>query len=82
MKRTKLSDRKLPDYTKGEEIMNMTTHIVGGALAILALIVCPWLSAVHKNAIGIVSSAIYGFSNFVFCQPHLHHYYLRSNYVY
>ena len=65
MKRTKLSDRKLPDYTKGEEIMNMVTHIVGGALAIFALIVCPWLCAVHKNTIGIVSSAIYGFSMLV-----------------
>ena len=32
MKRTKLSDRSLPDYTQGEEIMNMVTHIVGGAL--------------------------------------------------
>ena len=65
MKRTKLSDRKLPDHTKGEEIMNMTTHIVGGALAILVLIVCPWLCAVHKNTIGIIASAIYGFSMLV-----------------
>ena len=30
MKRTKLSERLLPDYTTGEEIMNMVTHIVGG----------------------------------------------------
>ncbi len=37
-KRTKLKDRLLPDYTKGEEIMNMVTHIVGGSLGILALI--------------------------------------------
>ena len=65
MKRTKLSDRQLPDYTKGEEIMNMVTHIVGGALAILALIACPWLCAVHKNTIGIITSAIYGFSMLV-----------------
>ena len=62
MKRIPLGSRKLPRYTKGEEIMNMVTHIVGGALAILALIACPWLCAVHKNTIGIISSAIYGFS--------------------
>ena len=37
MKRTKLSDRKLPDYTRGEEIMNMVTHIVGGAMGIAVL---------------------------------------------
>ena len=38
MKRTKLAMRTLPRYTRGEEIMNMVTHIVGGALGIAALI--------------------------------------------
>ena len=33
MKRTKLDDRVLPVYTKGEEIFNMVTHIVGGTFA-------------------------------------------------
>ena len=27
MNRTKLADRILPDYTKGEEIFNMVSHI-------------------------------------------------------
>ena len=40
MKRTKLCDRKLPVYTKGEEIMNMVTHIVGGSLAIIGSLFC------------------------------------------
>lgn len=35
MKRTKLKDRVLPTYTKGEEIFNMVSHIVGGALGIV-----------------------------------------------
>ena len=39
-KRTKLKDRVLPSYTKGEEIFNMVSHIVGGALAIAALVLC------------------------------------------
>ena len=34
MKRTPLALRVLPDYTLGEEITNMVTHIVGGALGI------------------------------------------------
>ena len=38
MKRIKLRDRLLPDYTNGEEIMNMVTHIVGGALGVVALV--------------------------------------------
>ena len=62
MKRTKLADRKLPSYSKGEEIMNMVTHIVGGALGIAALVLCIIRSALHHNVYGIVSSAIYGTS--------------------
>ena len=34
--RIKLIDRLLPDYTKGEEVFNMVSHIVGGAFGILA----------------------------------------------
>ena len=32
MERTKLDDRVLPNYTKGEEIANMVTHILGAVL--------------------------------------------------
>ena len=32
MKRTKLKDRVLPIYTKGEEIFNMVSHIVGATM--------------------------------------------------
>ena len=41
-KRIKLADRSLPDYSKAEEIMNMVTHIVGGAFSILVLILGVW----------------------------------------
>ena len=60
MKRTKLRDRILPKYTKGEEIFNMTSHIVGGALGIVALVLCVVFAAVHGNGYGVVSCAIYG----------------------
>ena len=40
MKRTCLRDRLLPNYTKGEEIMNMVTHIAGGGLAVIGSIFC------------------------------------------
>ncbi len=62
MKRTKLIDRLLPDYTNGEEIFNMVTHIVGGGLGIVYLVVCVVVSALHHNVWGVVSSAIYGAS--------------------
>lgn len=62
MKRTKLKDRVLPTYTKGEEIFNMVSHIVGGALGIVITVLCIIVSAIHKNAYAVVSSAIYGAS--------------------
>ena len=61
MKRTPLSERAMPDYTRGEEICNMVTHIVGGALGVLAMVLCPVAAARHHNGFGIVSGAVFGF---------------------
>lgn len=60
MARTKLKDRRLPDYTKGEEIFNMVSHIVGGALGITVTSLCVIFAALHHNVYGVVSGAIYG----------------------
>ncbi|MBR5287766.1 MAG: hemolysin III family protein [Clostridia bacterium] len=60
--RTKLMDRKMPDYTKGEEIFNMVSHIVGGALGIAALVLGIIISAVHKNGYGLAGSIVFGVS--------------------
>ena len=62
MSRTRLSDRILPNYSKGEEIFNMVTHIVGGAFGILACVLCVVFSAVHHNPWAVVGSSIYGAS--------------------
>ncbi len=59
-KRTKLCNRRLPDYTRGEEIMNMVTHIAGGGLGIIALVACVVKAALGGNIFGVVGSAIYG----------------------
>ncbi len=58
--RTKLEDRKLPSYTKGEEIFNMVSHIVGGALAIAALVLCVVFAVLCSDVWGVVGAAIYG----------------------
>lgn len=60
MKRTKLADRVLPTYTKGEEIFNMVSHIIGGAMGIFAIVMCSIIAAIHHNPYGIVSGVIYG----------------------
>ena len=57
MKRIKLKDRKLPTYTIGEEIMNMVTHIVGGAMGLAALVLC---LAKAETPLGILCALIYG----------------------
>ena len=59
-KRTKLKDRTLPNYTKGEEIANMVTHIIGGVIGIVALVLCVVFAAKNKNVYGIVSGSIFG----------------------
>lgn len=62
MRRTKLIDRVLPAYTKGEEIFNMTSHIVGGVLGIVTTILCVIFASLNGNVYGIVSGSIYGSS--------------------
>lgn len=51
---------QLPDYTRGEEIANMVTHIIGGvfALAVIPLLVVT--AALHGNPWAAVSGAVYG----------------------
>lgn len=60
MNRIKLDDRILPTYTKGEEIFNMVSHIVGGSFGIAATVLCVIFAAIHNNVYGVVSGAIYG----------------------
>ncbi len=60
MCRTKLRDRLLPDYTKGEEIFNTVSHIVGGGFGVIALVVCVIYAALYRDAWSVVSAAIYG----------------------
>ena len=60
MKRIKLEDRVLPTYTRGEEIFNMTSHIVGAGFAVIALILCVVFSIIRNNTYGLISSIIYG----------------------
>lgn len=60
IKRTKLDDRKIPPYTKGEEIFNMVTHIVGGGIGIAATALCVVFAAIHGNVFGVIGSAIFG----------------------
>lgn len=62
MARTKLSARKLPDYTRGEELFNMISHITGAVFGAAALIICVVISAAKRDVWAVVGSAVYGTS--------------------
>ena len=64
-KRIPLRDRVLPDYTGGEEIFNMVTHIVGGALGVATLVLCVLKSAFKGSVAGVLCSVVFGVSMIV-----------------
>jgi len=68
-KRIPLAKRLLPDYSRGEEVMNMVTHIVGGALGLTALVLClirswgdPW-DVAGSLVYGVCMICLYTFSS-------------------
>ena len=74
MKRTKLSDRILPTYTKGEEIFNMVSHIVGGVAGIVTIVLTSVIGGIHRNPYGIVSGIIFGVSMlFLYTMSSIYH---------
>ena len=62
MTRTRLRLRSLPKYTKGEEIFNMTTHIVGGGIGVLTLLMGVLISLFKGSTVALASSIIFGVS--------------------
>lgn len=74
MTRTKLEDRKLPNYTRSEEVVNMVTHIIGGAFSISSLTLCIAFSINHHNYIGLVGGIIYSLMMlFVYTMSSIYH---------
>ncbi|NLB90438.1 MAG: hemolysin III family protein, partial [Clostridiales bacterium] len=61
-KRTKLADRAMPKYTAKEEMLNMITHIVGGAFAVGVLIICLVTVFTRGNVWSKIGGSIYGVS--------------------
>lgn len=72
--RTKLADRKLPNYSIGEERFNYISHIVGGAVGLIALILCVAISAWHHDIMAICTSIIYGVTMILlYCMSSIYH---------
>ena len=62
MTRTCLKERTIPSYTKGEEIFNYVTHIVGGAWGVLTLLACISVSLSKGSTLSLVCGIIFGVS--------------------
>jgi len=62
MTRTPLAIRKLPDYTRANEIANMASHIVGGAIGVLVLIAVIIKCIIKHNIWGLVGGIVYAIS--------------------
>ena len=74
MERIKLKDRDILDYTKGEEIFSMVTHIVGAGLSLVGMVLCIIFAAIRGNTLGVISSIIFGISSmFVYIMSSLFH---------
>ena len=61
MKRMKIKKRA-PLYSKGEEIFNMTSHIVGAGFGLVAMIIMVIKCAARHDGIGVISSIVFGLS--------------------
>jgi len=59
---SKLNERTLPDYTRGEERFNMISHTVGAVFGIAALCIGVITAAFSADAWAIVGCAVYGAS--------------------
>lgn len=54
--------RAKPRYTLGEEIFNSVSHGTGGVLSIAGTVVLIVCAAIYSDALGVISSCIYGAS--------------------
>lgn len=75
-----MTNKELPFYTKGEEIFNAVTHIVGGGLGIIALVLNIIFGAINNlTPIGMVAVIIYGVSlTITYTMSSIYHF-LRRN---
>ena len=60
MTRTKLADRTLPPYTRGEEVFNTASHIVGAVFGFAVYTICCLTAVTHNSFWALTGGVIYG----------------------
>ncbi|MCL2586659.1 MAG: hemolysin III family protein [Firmicutes bacterium] len=75
-----VKDKKaLPGFTKGEEVFNAVTHIVGASLGVIFLVVGVVFAAIYGDALAIVAMVIYGISLILLYIASSIYHFLRPN---
>ncbi len=72
-------DKSLPKFTKGEEIFNAVTHIVGGGFGIVFLIIGVVFAHLYCNWVGVLSMYIYGICMIIAYTMSAIYHFLRPN---
>ena len=62
MKRTPIAMRTLPQYTRGEELLNSMSHAIGAGLGVAAIVLCILRAVRQGDAFCITASILYGIS--------------------
>lgn len=75
----KKTNKDLPDFSKGEEIFSAVTHIVGGGLGVVALVLGIVFASIYNDAYCVVSVIIYGLSLVILYSMSSIYHFLRKN---
>lgn len=62
MTRTALKSRVLPSYTKGEEIFNSVSHIVGGVIGLVTLVLSIIKAVGENDVVALACGIVFGIS--------------------
>ena len=74
MKRTRLEDRVLPNYTRGEERFNMISHIVGGAIGVAGMVLGIITAVYHQSGYSLAGAIVFGVSMlFMYSMSSIYH---------
>lgn len=75
----KKTNKDLPDFSKGEEIFSAVTHIVGGGLGVVALVLGIVFASIYNDVYCVVSVIIYGLSLVILYTMSSIYHFLRKN---
>ncbi len=75
----KKTNKDLPDFSKGEEIFSAVTHIIGGGLGVVALVLGIVFASIYNDAYCVVSVIIYGLSLVILYTMSSIYHFLRKN---